>query len=263
MENTNEILLRIEIKNKTPIELLDLTKSFVSLANQFNSYVASNGESKEDREAKLYVREIKTGSVILDLVELATKSILPFVENVNTIVGFAGYIKDAYNFLIGKSKEQPTYFTHNDYRDLSQILNPVANDNASQINVSTVVNNTTNVYLTINSLEANAIQNIIEKRDKELKESAPSNDIKTNVLLTLFQTKADPKAKTGNKGIVEDISPKSFPLIFDNEELNRRILHQEFNPYEKIFVVDIQPQHVSNKIAAYKIINLHEVLDKD
>lgn len=82
-----DIRLIIEINNKQPLELLDLTKSLVALASQFNSYVSKNGDSKENREAKLYVKEIRSGSVILELIELATIGVIPFLENVNTVIG--------------------------------------------------------------------------------------------------------------------------------------------------------------------------------
>jgi len=261
--NSNDIRLIVEINNSKPLELLDLTKSLISLANQFNSYVARDGESKEDREAKLYVKEIRSGSVILELIEFASKTVIPFIENASTIIGFAKHIKSAYDFILGKTTEKPTEFTHNDYRDLSQIVNPVAMDTASQLNINTTINNNIEYHVHINSTEANAAQNLIEKLDAQLKISEPANDTKTKVLLTLFQTRADTKAKTGNKGIIEDLSPKPYNILFENEDINQQMLHQEFNPYEKVFVVDVQVQHVSGKIAAYKIVKFHETFEKE
>lgn len=260
MPINEETRLIITISNKQPIELLDLTKSFVSIANQFTSYIGKDGQV-ENREAKLYVQEIKTGSVILALIEFARQGAIPFMENVNTIVGFTSYLKSTYEFFLGKQKTPPTNFTYNDYKDLSQILNPVAKDNASQINVTNTVNN--NYNFTLNSTEANAVQNIIERTTKELKEPDISKDEHTKVLLTLYQSRTDIKAKTGNKGIIEDINSKAMPIIFDTENINEQMLHQDFNPNEKIFVVDVRLQHVGGKLAAYKITNLHEVIDKE
>lgn len=263
MSETPDIRLVIKISNSKPLELLDLTKSFLSIANQFNSYVAINGHTKEDREAKLYVKEIKAGSVILELVEFASKSAIPFAENVSTIVGFAGHLKTAYNFFLGKQKEPPVQYTQTDYKDLSQILNPVANDNAAQFNISTTINGDLNVYLNLDSNEANAAQHIIDKNSKLLK--APENDgsVKSKVLLTLFQTRSDTKAKTGNKGVIEDISDKPLNLVFDNESLNHEMLHSDFNPNEKIFVGDVLIQNAGGKPNAYKIIKLHDTFEKE
>ena len=181
-----DIRLIIEIKNKQPLELLDLTKSFVSLANQFNNYVSIEGESKEDREAKLYVKEIRSGSVIMELVEYASIGAIPFIENVNTIVGFGGYLKDAYNFLLGKSEKKTVEYLQSDLKDLSQIINPVANDNAAQINISTTINGTVELHINLDSTQANAAQNIIQKLTKDAKIIAVNEANNTKVLLTFY-----------------------------------------------------------------------------
>ena len=51
--------LIFKIENKKPLELIDLTKSLISVSNQFADYVSREGNSKEEREAKLYIKEIK------------------------------------------------------------------------------------------------------------------------------------------------------------------------------------------------------------
>ncbi len=259
---TPDITLRIEIKNQKPLELLELTKSLISLANQFNSYVTEHGQTKNDREAKLYVKEIKSGSVIMELVEFASKTAIPFAENVSTIVGFAGHLKKVYNFFLGKEKELPNTFNQSDYKDLSQIVNPIANDNAAQLNVSTTVNGDLNLYLTLNSTESNAVQHIIEKKSKELKLPSTISATNNKVLLTLYQMRTDIKAKAGNKGIIEDIHDKPLNLIFDDESINQSMLHGDFNPNDKIFVVDVIVQTSGGKPAAYKITQFHEAFDK-
>lgn len=92
-----ETSLIFKIENKRPIELIDLTKSLISVSNQFSDYVTREGNSKEEREAKLYIKEIKSGSVIIELIEYATIGMIPFIENVNAIVGFADNLKRAIN----------------------------------------------------------------------------------------------------------------------------------------------------------------------
>ncbi|MCE5346899.1 MAG: hypothetical protein LLG13_11525 [Bacteroidales bacterium] len=258
-----DVRLVIEINNKQPLELMDLTKSFISLANQFNNFVSENGDSKENREAKLFVKEIKTGSVIMELVELATVGIIPYAENINTIVDFSKYIGSAFNFILGKSKEKPKELTPTDYRDLSQIINPIATDNASQLNISTKIDG--NVYLSfhIDSLEANAAQNIMDRFTKDLKTPEDNTDIKTKVLLTFYQIRANIKAKSGNKGVIDDISKSAVNIVFDDEGLNEEMLHGDFNPNETVYVVDVIPQTVNGKLAAYKIIKLHDTFSKE
>lgn len=258
-----DIKLVIEINNKKPIELEDLTKSLISFANEFENYIAEHGQRKEDREAKLYVKEIRTGSVILELVEFASKTAIPFLENASTIIGFAGHLKDAYNFLMGKSteKEPPIEFTNTEYKDLSQIVNPVANDNGSQINISATVNNHIENQIVINSLEANALQNIIEKALQQNKVPALEDDTKRKVLLKWWQMRSDVKAKAGNKGIIDELSNKPMNIIFEDEKLNEEMLHGDYNPNEVAYVVDVKLQTVGGKLVAYKVVRFHEVID--
>ena len=259
MSETKEIRLIIEIQNKQPLELLDLTRSLVSLASQFNSYALRYGDSKENREAKLYVKEIRSGSVILELIEMATIGVLPFIENMNTVVGFAKHIKSAYDFFLGKSDKKPE-MNVNDYKDLSQIINPIANDNGSQLNMSTTVNGNVELHLHISSVESNAIQNVIQVTQKMLKASEVDDDIRTNVLLTWYQARNDMKSAVGNKGIIESLTDKPMNIIFDNDDLKEKMLHGE-NPFTTVFVVDVKMQNVNGRLAAYKVVKLHDTFE--
>lgn len=170
----SDIRLIIEIKNEYPIELTDLTKSFSSLANEFTNYVSKTGDNILNREAKLYVKEIKSGSVICELVEMATIGVIPFVENINTVVGFGEYVSKAFNFFLGKHKDKPKEISQSNLKDLSQILNPIAKDSGSQINISTTVNGNVHLHINLSSIEANAVQNVID-RDIE-KSKTPDTD---------------------------------------------------------------------------------------
>jgi len=259
MSEAKDIRFIIEIKNKHPLELLDLTKSLVSIASQFNSYVVKNGDSKENREAKLYVKEIRSGSVILELVELATIGVLPFIENMNTVVGFAKHIKSAYDFFLGKSDKKPD-LDASDYKDLSQIINPIANDNGSQLNMSTTINGNVELHVHLSSIESNAIQNVFQKELKQIKVPEVADDTETNVLLTWYQARNDMKSSGGNKGTIESLSNKPMNIVFDNDDLKEKILLGE-NPFTTVFVVDVKMQNVNGKLAAYKVVKLHDSFD--
>ena len=263
MTDTKDIRLVIKITNNKPIELLDLTKSLVAFVNQFDSYVSENGQRKEDREAKLYVKEIKSGSVIFELVEFASKTAIPFLENANIIIGFAGYLKKAYDFYKGDQSDSSIVYSNSDCKELSQIINPVANDNGSQINISATINNNTENTFVITSMEANALQNILEKAIKQNKSPELDDSIKKKVLLKWWQTRSDIKAKSGNKGVIDELSEKPMSILFEDETLNEEMLHGDYNPNETVFVVDVKLQTVGGKLAAYKVVKFHEALDID
>jgi len=256
-----DIRLVIEIKNDQPLELIDLTKSLNSLANEFTNYVSRHGDSAENRAAKLYVKEIRSGSVICELIELATIGVLPFMENMNTIIGFGQYVSSAYKYLLGKKKEKPTDLTQSDLKELSQIVNPIAKDNGSQINISTTVNGNVELHIHLNSIEANAVQNVIEREIEQAKLPETVEDVKTKMVLTWFQARSDIQATTGNKGTIEEISQRPMNVIFENDEIKEKMIHGTDNPFNTAYVVDVKLQKVQGNIVAYKVTQLHETFE--
>ena len=259
-QTTQDIRLVIKIENKNPIELIDLTKSLVSLATQFDSYVVKNADCKQNREAKLYIKEIKSGSVILELIELATIGIIPFIENTNTIIGFAEFCKKTLNYFLKKEGEKPE-LSPSDYKEFSSILTPVAKDNGSQFNLSTTVNGNVELHLHLNSTETNAIQNIIKEEIEQLKIPEQLNEIQPSVLMTWYQARNDTKSKIGNKGVIEEISKKPLNITFESDEIKETMLHSDINPFNTAYVVDVKIQTIQDKPAAYKVVKMHEYFD--
>lgn len=257
MSEIQDVRLVIKIDNKQPIELLDLTKSLVALSTQFNAYVDKYADSKENREAKLYVKEIKSGSVILELVEFATLGMIPFLENTNTIIGFAEYCKSAINFFLKDEGNKPE-FSGADYKEFSAIINPIAKDLGSQFNINTTINGNLTVHLKLDSTESNALQNIFKGEIEKLKLPEQPDDIINSVLLIWFQARNDMKSKTGNKVVIEEISRKPLNITFDNEEIKEKMLRGDLNPFNTAFIVDVKIQTIQDKPAAYKVMRLHE-----
>lgn len=260
-QELKDIRLVIKIDNKQPVELMDLTRSLVSLASEFNTYVAKSADSKGNREAKLYVKEIKTGSVILELIEIATVGMIPFLENVNTIVGFADYCKTAFNYFLKNEGEKPE-MSVSELRDMSQIVNPIAKDQGSQINFSTTINGNVSLHFNLNSVEANAFQNIAKREIEKLVAPEILDEVKSKVLLYWFQARNDLKSKVGNKAVIEELSETPVNVIFEDDTVKEQMIHDHDNPFLKIFVVDVKMQSVKGKLAAYKIVKLHESFDK-
>jgi len=255
--------LIVEISNKQPIELVDLTKSLLSLASQFSSYVEKNGTNKEEREARLFVKEIKSGSVIIELIELATIGLIPFAENMNTIFEFATYCKNVFIYILkgNKSEENMLELTPTDYRELSAIVNPIAKDNASQINFSTTVNGNVTLNFNIDSTQSNAIQNIVKRQLNILKQPESENDIYEKVVFTWFQARSNIKSKIGNKGLIENLNKKALNVIIENDKIKEEMLHSDNNPLKTAFVVDAKIENINGKPAVYRILNLHEYFD--
>jgi hypothetical protein len=148
--------LTVEIKNKSPIELQDLAESFLSLSNQYKKFALSRPETKLPHEAKLFIKEIKTGSIIVDLITYSPL-LLPVITDTNTLLAFCDYLKKAYDYFLGKNDSKPEKIDKTDCKELSSIINLVAKDNGSQINLTYNQNAPLQISININSTEVSLI----------------------------------------------------------------------------------------------------------
>lgn len=129
--------LTIKIKNNRPVELLDLTESLLSLG-EYKRFIAANPDAGA-QNVRLYVKEIRAGSIVADLVALVAVGApmaLPYMGNAVTILDFAGYLRDSYEYLIGNRPDKRAELQKADYTNLSKLIEPVAKDNGSQINIT-------------------------------------------------------------------------------------------------------------------------------
>lgn len=256
------VVLNIEIKNKEPLELTELTKSLISLSNQYNRHSEVNGFSESERGAKLYVKKIETGSILMDLVEFGSASVFPFVENTNTIVGFAQFLKKSVNYFLKSEGEKPE-LTIQDCKELSQIVSPVAKENSSQLNINVTNNGTINNYLSLDSNQCNVLQNILSKEIKE-KQELKNGDIIENALMVFSQTKNKISGKGGNKVIIDDaLVGKAINLIIPDKKMKKQIIKGDDNPNNFSFQVDIKVKTADGKISAYEVLKFHDKFPLD
>ncbi len=98
--------LVFEIKNTLPVELTDLTNALSSLAKEYEAFAYSD-ESNLDgayrSETRLYVKAMRTGSIISELVPYAP-TLLPILSEANTVIGFAKHLKASIEVMLGSKK---------------------------------------------------------------------------------------------------------------------------------------------------------------
>ena len=255
MENDTPIVF--EIKNVHSIELEDLSKSLLSFGDEYRRWNSTHYQGAMAGEIKLHVKEIRSGSIIADLVAIAP-SALPFIEHAVTVVDFCKYLNSAYSWLLGKSSDKPQGLEIANLENLSNIIEPVAKDNGSQINISTV-NIEGPIYISISSQESNAIQNTITRFTGDLKK--PVSTIHEKVLLYWYQARNDIKAKTGDKAIVESISKKPVKAICMNESIKAKMLRDSENPFTHSYIVDLTVETIQGRPTLYRILDVHEILE--
>ena len=218
--------LVFKIDNKQPVELLSLTRSMLSVTSQFDKF---NREKGQNSDAKLYVKEVRKGSIIVELFDISLLSgIIPFVENINVVADFAGHLQNVFNYFIGNG---------------DVVDKPELSISDCDINIS------------IPSMEANAIQNGL-KREKENLRQKELKGVEHKQILTLYQAV---DKKKGNKGIIENLNDKPLGLIFENDDDREKILSNPAqNPLKFAFIVDVRVEEVNNTPSAYRILKYYE-----
>jgi len=91
----------------------------------------------------------------------------------------------------------------------------------------------------------------------------PKNKVYQDQILSLFQVRGDVSAKVGDRGIIESISPRPVKLIFASEEVKRQIVEHPDNPFQKLFLVDVEAKATEGKVRLYRIFTVKDVLERD
>lgn len=260
MLKMSEAKLTVHINNKKPIELIDFTESFESLGNQYYKFIAETPSFKLNKETKLYVKEIKTGSIITELSDLVPL-VIPFVEHTNSIIEFTKYLKDCFSYFIGQREDRPKEFDLKDCNNFSNIIKPIAKDNGSNVIFTGDFNfGELTVNMNFNSVEANAIQNGISIEKLSLKE--PGSNSESQVLFYWDSAKYDEKSKSVDRGFVDSISQSSLKVIFKSPDIKKQMLDMNDNPFHFLFIVDLEVMTVQGQPTVYKILQLRNVLPK-
>lgn len=252
--------LTIEYRNSEPVLLSDLTESLYAISSQYKKFYAEHAEDNAPKNVQLYVKEMKSGSIIADLVDNAAP-MLGVLGGVNTLIEFAKHLHGIFDFYVGRSSEKPDIPTKTDFSEVAAIINPTAKDSASQINITTTFNGDVHYHVHLDSNDSNAIQNRLSADSKALRE--PVSQEKRKVVLYWFQARSDVSVSTGDKGVIESISTKPVKIIFDNDDLKSSCLLGVENPFRSAYVVDVTVETIGNRPVAYKVTKFYEKFDKE
>ena len=259
----SETKLQVYIKYSNRIELSHYINSLNSLNTEYYEYLRHSKNHLHPDDIRLYVNEIKTGSIITDLIAYSP-TLLAFAEHANTVIDFTKHLYDNINLLKNRSAKQiaeENIIKSNSLSNIQGLIEPILNDNEGQIAFSGLTfGDNCNVTFSINSTDA---QEIYEKAQKVKDfKSTPDINFHEKVLLVFTQTNASTKNTNNDKGVIESISKNTVKIRFANDELKKTMLHDQ-HPYGVVFVVDIEIQTIHDKPFIYKILKLHECLGID
>lgn len=250
--------LEIKINNTKPVLLEDLSLSLLSFNHQFHKFVESETNKETEIGSELLIKEVRSGSIIVELVALSAP-VVPLLWEGGTLGQWSKVVQDTCSWLLGKTETPPKEITKQDLKDWNKFVEPVAKDNGSQININASDGATVINQVTINSIEANAIQNKISHLIDDM--DTPEGNIHKRKVMYWYQTKFDPNSETGNRAIIDDITKSGLKVIFENNAVKEAMLHSEpkfGKPWHELaYVVDVEVETVRGTPKMYKVLNYY------
>jgi hypothetical protein len=250
--------LTITIEHHGPLELLTLTNSLQAVASSFARYADRTGVAIQGDDVRLYIKEIRSGSVVVELVALA-KTIPMVIEQAKSILDFARFLWDTVRYFRGEEDGPPEGMIAKDANDLRTLVAPVAADPRATLQIQASEGATVTVNLTMTSNEANAVQN--RTQQYVASQAAPVSGIQKDRLFYFYQARDQRSAKAGDQGIIEAIATRPVKTLVASDALKQQMLGEAL--FTKAYVVDVDVQTINGKPSLYRILDVKESIDRD
>jgi len=253
-QETETEKLVVHFKYSTPLELNEFASAMAALGDNFKHNLESD-PLRYPYEGSLYIKEIRPGSIIVDLFSYAP-IVLASAEHVGTVITYASKLKGMVEYFLDKRKPKPP-ITRADCLQVAEVMKPIARDEAAQINVN-VVNTGNGTVINHIHLDSRGAQKVIRSamNEKNILEQPVPAEFKS-VVLRFYQARNKTKTKTGDRGIIENISKSHVKLQFVNDKAKDKIIKEKGNPFQRLYLVDVRVDKVENRPVLYKIMAVH------
>jgi hypothetical protein len=252
--------LRIDLKNKRPVELLDLSASFEAFALEYQDFARAQGRGEAVGDIRLYIEELRGGSIIAVLKELADQATF-FHDHAEFYAAFLGNFDELVKFFLSlpPSSRSERPISKIQARRVAQILEPVAKDGGAQLNLTIQGDVKIEIHHHYNSQEANAVQNNVRRY---VGAGFPQSANFSGEVLYLSRASGDPTEKIGDRGIIEKFSARPIKLHFMSEAAKKAVVEVSGNPFKLAYLVDGEVSTVDGAPGLYKIYYVHESFDR-
>lgn len=268
--------IRMKLDTHHPIELGEFVSAFTALASQYDKFVRTE-KPDADPEATLFIKEIREGCIEADLIPwiygaaVAVGETISYSASLITLTDFVDRYGSKLRFFNQPTARDPgaSVLDLSDFYDQTAAIASVPDSKLSvaAISVEHGASKVSAVFQ-FDTSEAKNIRDNVARQKLELERT--SNATHQRVLLTLAQTslKRVPvgKKRTGDRGIIQSIYPeKDLALVYSSDLAEQRIKEEirdaQENVYFKGFEVDVNVEIRNEKPIAYRITNLHDVID--
>ena len=271
-------LLVLEIDTKLPVELVNFVGSFTSLSSHYQRYIRTHHpELKKD--AEIYVREVRHGSFVADLIPFAPVFVGGAVTAAADAVGVIDAGQILHKFVTDFQRKLNAFKSGNrpddvdtltELKDWQKTVETIATDpDAKQVLSSATFKDgkrEIEVSFHFDTSEARKAEAIIEESLLELGERThPLHERVLMMFVRAGSEGAGPNKKTGERALISSLHPMPLSVIYASEIAGGKIQHElktgEY-PFDTGFVVDAYVETgVKGKPVAFRVARLHETID--
>lgn len=264
--------MRLKLDTAEPIELGDFVGAFTSLANEFERFVAETyPDAKTD--PRMFVREVRSGCVEADMITGLTTAAATVINHMDQILILEDFVRRwgrRMKALITNKIPDDDLITTAQLNDFYRAAQSISSDPIAVHNVSAMVfekdGPKVRAAFQFSAVEARAAQQNIEERKLLL--ALPSATPRQRVLMRYTRTDVHDAAvnkRSAERVVISEISEKEMPVMYSSKlaerEIREHIREADENVYKRGFVVDVMVQMTGEKMSAYAVTDLHQVID--
>ena len=267
--DTVQPVLRINLRNTEPVDLLDFTDSCTAFAEEFRRHGAANCD-EDLPPPRLLIKEVRSGSIEIDLVPAiyAAGSVVlgnpaAVMAAANTTMSFFKNLSGIVKWLRGQERLPGPPPDSRTLENIEKWIEPVAKDAGASVTLNVfnvTVNGDVNAPMILNSEDANVAQNVSRRKRKELT-TPQSGDLREQVLLRWHQSRNSVLGR-GDMAIVESISAKPLRVVFQNKSMKSMLLGADDNMFKRPYLADVIIDSVEGVPKLYRIVNIEPVEDE-
>lgn len=262
-ENGISIIFNLNLSQ--PVEISDFVSAFAGLGGQFERHIRAEHPDLEG-EVKVYVKEVRKGSIEAELIPLAYNTIITAMDHHQIAMKFVKSLARKVRLVSVQGGRLPNG-TKTELGEIVDTVAAVANDPNGKATISAVrykkTSKKTEFSMDLSTREARVALESIEGQLKEIESVTDFDHL--NKLLTFYQSNRKAADKSGEKGIIEDISSKPLAVVYAadlaKERIKSEMLSGDRNIYKLGFFVDVNVQMRNGRPVAYRIKSVNEVIE--
>jgi hypothetical protein len=261
--------LTIEYRTELPMEVAEFAESLHALADEFRDFNASPNSATSD--VKLYVREIKKGSIVavleplhrvVDAVSPVATAVFSDIKIANELIKFGQYLKGMFESLKHQGISNLRGSRRRSSENVRSIFRPIAKDPGGTVKLS-IVGDHNNVYvINADSKEVRRVM-ALEPAARLLDEVARQIDVQRNKVRLVWDRVGRDGTGKDDRVVISAIDPKPRKCIFEDLAIRASIVRDSANILRHAYIVDAVIERKSGRISRYRIIKLHSRLSLD